>query len=98
MQTESVSPSTIPDLSSHPASEDRLSDFSTNRRVLLLSAMAVVIGAISSLVAWVLLWLIAAITNFSFYQRFSGMPAVPQGHHLGYAVVLVPVIGALIIG
>lgn len=78
--------------------EDELSDFSTNPRVLLLSAMAIVIGAISSLVAYVLIWLIAAITNLAFYHRFSAAPVVPQGHHLGYWVILVPVAGAIIIG
>ncbi len=80
------------------AAESKLSDFSTDRRVLLLSGMAVVIGAISAGVAWVLLWLIAAITNLAFYHRFSALPAVPQGNHLGYAVALVPVAGAVIIG
>jgi len=78
--------------------KDRLADFSTDRRVLLLSAMAIVVGIISSFVAYVLLWLIAVITNLAFYQRFSSLPAVPQGHHLGYWVVIVPGIGALIIG
>src|ERR1039458_4481404 len=80
------------------AVEDELADFSTNRRVLLLSAMAVVIGAISSLVAYALIWLIAAITNLAFYHRFSAAPAIPQGNHLGYWVVLVPVAGGLPIG
>ncbi len=83
---------------SHASVADELADFSTNRRVLLLSAMAVVIGAIGSIVASALLWLIAAITNLAFYHRFSGAPAVPQGHHLGLWVVLVPVAGACIIG
>jgi H+/Cl- antiporter ClcA/CBS domain-containing protein len=78
--------------------EDVLADFSTNRRVLLLSAMALVIGAISSLVAYALIWLIAAITNLSFYHRFSVAPAVPQGHHLGLWAALVPVTGALVVG
>lgn len=75
-----------------------LADFSTDRRVLLLSAMAVVVGAISSVVAYALLWLIAAITNLAFYQRLSALPAVPQEHHLGYWVVGVPIAGALVIG
>jgi hypothetical protein len=57
---------------------DELADFSTNRRMLLLSAMALVIGAISSFVAWALIWLIAAITNLAFYHRFSAAPVVPQ--------------------
>ena len=78
--------------------EDELADFSTNRRVLLLSAMALAIGAFSALVAYALIWLIAAITNLAFYHRLSAAPAVPQGNHLGYWVVLVPVVGALIIG
>lgn len=75
-----------------------LADFTTNRRVLLLSLMAGSIGVISSIVAWVLLWLIAVITNLAFYQRFSSVLTPPQGHHLGGWVVLVPVVGALIIG
>src|ERR1043165_671150 len=83
----------------HPAAtHDAMADFSTNRRVLLLSAMALVIGAISSVVAFALVWLIAVITNLAFYHRFSAEAVTPQGHHLGYWVVLVPVIGALIIG
>ncbi len=75
-----------------------LSDFSTDRRVLVLSAMAVVIGIISSFVAYALLWLIAVITNLAFFQRFSATPAVPPGHHLGAWVIAVPVVGAIIIG
>ncbi len=75
-----------------------LSDFSTDRRVLVLSVMAVVVGVISSMVAYALLWLIATITNLAFFQRFSYVPATPQEHHLGAWVIVVPVIGALIIG
>ncbi len=81
-----------------PAAETGLADFSTNRRVLLLSALASVIGVLGAFVAYALIWLIAAITNLSFYHRLSTQAVTPQGHHLGYWVVLVPVIGALIIG
>ena len=93
MQSESVS---FPVVSDQAPIEDELADFSTNRRVMLLSAMSLVIGAFSALVASVLLWLIAAITNLAFYHRFSTTPALPQGNHLGYWVVLVPVVGALV--
>jgi CIC family chloride channel protein len=95
MQIESV---VFPVTNSQPTAEDELADFTTNRRVLLLSAMALAIGAFSALVAYALIWLIAAITNLAFYHRFSAAPVTPQGHHLGYWVVLVPVVGALIIG
>jgi chloride channel protein, CIC family len=100
MQTESMIESNSNGKTANRAAvvEDGLADFSTDRRVLLLSAMALVIGAIGSLVAYVLIWLIAVITNISFYQHVSAAPAVPQGNHLGLWVVLVPVAGALIIG
>jgi len=99
MQTETQTESTVsPVLNGHATTHDELRDFSTNRRMLLLSAMSLAIGAFSAVVAYALIWLIAAITNLAFYQRFSAAPAIPQGHHLGYWVVLVPVAGALIIG
>ncbi|HWD17905.1 MAG TPA: chloride channel protein [Verrucomicrobiae bacterium] len=81
-----------------PMVQSRLADFSADRRMLLLSAMAVAVGAISAVVAYVLLWLIAVITNLAFYQRLSAAPAVPQGNHLGVWVIAVPVGGAIIIG
>jgi len=77
---------------------DSLSDFRTDKRMLLLAALAVPIGAISALVAKGLLWLIALITNLSFFGRFSSHPALLREHHLGWWVILPPVIGGLIIG
>src|ERR1035437_9981330 len=95
MQTESAA---SPVSNQLPVHEDELADFSTNHRVLLLSAMSSAIGAFSALIAYALIWLIACITNLAFYHRFSAAPAIPQENHLGYWVVLVPVVGALIIG
>ncbi len=57
-----------------------------------------IIGVLSAFVAYVLVWLIALITNLAFYQRFSAVFQSPDHHHLGYTVVLVPTIGGLIIG
>jgi hypothetical protein len=51
--------------------EDRLADFTRDKRILILSLMAVVIGALSAVVARILAWLIAVITNLVFFQRFS---------------------------
>jgi len=78
--------------------EDRLADFTRDKRVLILSGMALIIGALSAVVAWVLVWLIAVITNFSFYRSWSSVFQSPTHHHLGYSMLLVPVIGGLIIG
>ena len=78
--------------------EDRLADFTRDKRVIVLSGMALVIGALSALVADALVWLIAVITNLAFYQHFSAVFQSPDQHRLGYWVVLVPVIGGIIIG
>ncbi len=77
---------------------DLLSDFRTDKRMLLLVALALPIGVISAFVAKALIWLINLITNIAFFQRFSGAAVIPQDHHLGYWVVIVPVIGAILIG
>lgn len=78
--------------------EDRLADFTRDKRILLLSLMAVVIGVMSAVVAKALVWLIAVITNLTFYQRFSSDFISPTNNHLGALVILAPVIGGLIIG
>lgn len=88
----------LPGKTALPDDSDHLSDFSTSHHVLVLAAMAVPIGAVSAFVAWLLLWLIAVITNLAFYHQFSAAPSTPMGNHLGLGVILVPVIGALIIG
>ena len=100
MQTRSAIPAVLTAKGSVPAPavEDELADFSTDLRMLLLSAMALVIGAIGAWVAYALLWLIAAITNLAFYLRFSAGPATPEKNHLGLWIALVPVAGALVIG
>ncbi len=77
---------------------DSLSDFSTNRRVLLLCLLAVPIGAIGAVVAKALLWLIAVITNAAFFLRWSSAPVTPAMCHRGWWLILVPVIGSLIVG
>jgi H+/Cl- antiporter ClcA/CBS domain-containing protein len=78
--------------------EDRLSDFTQDKRIIILSLMAIVIGAVSAVVAFALVWLIAVITNLAFYHHFSSVFQSPLHHHLGYFVILVPVIGGLIVG
>src|SRR3954449_12726779 len=75
-----------------------LGDFTTQRRVLVITAIAIGIGVVAAYVAKALLALIALFTNIFFYGRLTTAAASPAGHHLGPFVILVPVIGALIIG
>jgi chloride channel protein, CIC family len=83
---------------SHDYPREALGDFRTDRRVLLLCLLAVPIGALGALVAKALLWLIAVITNAAFFLRLSSAPVTPQMSHLGPWVIVVPVIGALLVG
>ncbi|HEY6331915.1 MAG TPA: chloride channel protein, partial [Blastocatellia bacterium] len=78
--------------------DNRLGDFTTDFRVITLTLMALVIGAISAFVAYALVWLIGVITNLSFYFRFSTSFADPAGNHLGFWVILVPMAGGLVVG
>ena len=80
------------------ARADRLADYSTDRRVLILSSAAVAIGAVGALVAYGLIWLIAVITNLAYYGRFSSQFVSPAGNALGVWSIAVPVVGGLIIG
>ena len=75
-----------------------LGDFTTGRRVLVITAIAIGIGGVAAYVAKGLLALIALFTNIFFYGRFTFAASSPVGHHLGAFVIVIPVIGALIIG
>jgi H+/Cl- antiporter ClcA len=82
-----------------PPNLDHLGDFSTTRRVLVIAALAVPIGALSAGVAWALLRLIGLITNLVFYGRFGTMLVAPGGQdHPALLILLAPAVGGLLIG
>ncbi len=80
------------------AGEDYLRDFSTDRRLFLLTGMAVVVGIAGALAAWALYHLISLVTNIAYYGSFSAAQASPPSHGLGWTSVLIPVAGCLIVG
>ena len=75
-----------------------LRDFTVDRRVWLLSSVALVIGIGATLLAVALLRLIAISTNLFYYHRFSSVSVSPAGSSLGYWMILVPVLGGLLVG
>ncbi len=75
-----------------------LGDFTANNRLIVLSLIAVVLGAIGAVLALVLLRSIAFFTNLFFFGRLSIQPASPADSNLGVFIIVIPVIGALIIG
>ena len=77
---------------------DRLRDFTTDARLLILTPMAVVVGAMGALVAYALVWLIGTITNLVYYHRFESTMVSPAGHALGAWSALIPAAGGLVVG
>ncbi|MGH8147532.1 MAG: chloride channel protein [Rhodanobacteraceae bacterium] len=78
------------------------------RRILMTSALAVLLGAAAAGVAQLLMLMINVITDICFYGRISdvfgphalprSMVLSPAGNHLGAWVIVMPVIGGLIAG
>jgi len=81
-----------------PAALPRLGDFTTDRRVLLLIAMALVVGACCTAAAWLLLKLIALFTNAIWFGRISVANVSLAGLHPSWWVVAAPALGGLVIG
>ncbi len=77
---------------------DKLGDFTTTRRVIPISILAIGIGVLSAVVSLALLKLIGLFTNLFFFQRVDTTLVSPAGNTLGPLVVLVPALGALVIG
>jgi CIC family chloride channel protein len=75
-----------------------LRDFTVDRRVWLLSGVAMGIGICATGIAALLLRLIAIATNLFYYHRFSAVTISPAGSQLGLWMILVPVLGGLIVG
>ena len=80
----------------HDTSE--LGDFTASVRIIPISLLAIVIGAVSTFVALALLRLIGLFTNLFYFQRWNTALISPSTNHLGVYAVFVPIGGALIIG
>jgi H+/Cl- antiporter ClcA len=81
-----------------PGTSQRLGDFSATPRMVTISVIAIAIGVVSAWVAKGLLLLISLFTNLFFFQRISTAAVSPADNTLGLWILLVPVVGALIIG
>jgi H+/Cl- antiporter ClcA/CBS domain-containing protein len=75
-----------------------LADHSTNLRMLLLAAMALVVGTGGAMGAWALVKLIAIATNLFWFGRLSVASANIAQVPPGLMVLAIPVIGSLIVG
>lgn len=69
-----------------------------DRRVYLISGLAVLVALAAGCVAQLLTWLISLITNLAFHQRLDASSGSPAGNSLGLLVIIVPVVGGLVVG
>ncbi|TRC78856.1 chloride channel protein [Mesorhizobium sp. WSM4307] len=77
---------------------NHLRDFTTDARVLTIATIAVVVATAGLFAGIVLLKLIRLATNIAYFGQFTFADLKLQDTPLGLAAVVVPVIGALIIG
>jgi H+/Cl- antiporter ClcA len=75
-----------------------LGDFTLTLHELRLVPLALVVGAVATLIAVVLLDLIGLVTNVSYYGRLDVTLVQPSVTGLGPASVLIPVVGGVLIG
>lgn len=76
----------------------RLADHSANWRMLMLAAMALVVGTGGAFGAWILIRLIAIATNLFWFGRLSAQPTSITDTTVGLWIVAIPIIGSLIVG
>lgn len=67
-------------------------------RMLLISLLSAAIGLVAGIIAFALYKLIGLFTNLFFFHRWSAEFLSPQHNHLGWMVIVIPVIGGLIVG
>jgi len=76
----------------------QLGDFTTDKRVLYLMGLAVIVGILGDISSWVLFKLIALCTDIAYYGQFSFAHKLIVGSPFGWYTVFVPVVGCLIVG
>src|SRR5215469_2686050 len=77
---------------------DTLRDFTADRRLLVLSAMAIATGSFGAGAAWVLLKLIALVTNFCYFHVYSTATSYLSHAKLGPGSIVIPVVGGIVVG
>ena len=75
-----------------------LADFRADPRLLMLAAMALLIGTGGAFAAWLLVKLIALVTNLVWFGRFDAVARSMGAAHRGAWMVAAPVLGGLVIG
>jgi CIC family chloride channel protein len=89
---------TVPKTPKPSNSHRMLGDFTADRQVLVLIGMALVVGSAGAGAAWLLLKLIALVTNLVWFGRFSTAAVSMAQASPGVWMVAAPALGGLVIG
>ncbi len=76
----------------------QISPGETRGRLFFMSLLAALVGVAAGFAAYGLYALIRVVSNLVFFQQLSMADLSPSQNHLGAWVLIVPVIGALIVG
>jgi len=76
----------------------KLRDYSADSRMLLMSGLAVFVGAAGAGLSWALLKLIYLCTNLFYLHRMSAQMVDPGANTLGWKAIFLPVLGGLLVG
>jgi H+/Cl- antiporter ClcA/predicted transcriptional regulator len=95
-----VSPGLELDRDAFVTAEHRVPDdyLPVDRRTIIICALSVLIAIAAGVIARVLVALIGLITNISFFHRVSTEFSSPADAHVGAWVLVIPVLGALLVG
>jgi CIC family chloride channel protein len=75
-----------------------LRDYTADSRILYISALASLLGAVSAVAAWTLLEMIALCTNLFYFHHWSFVEHDPWQAGKHWWIALMPVLGGLIVG
>lgn len=85
-------------IKSHSQKHGARGDFAADRRLLLLTCMALPIGVICAGVARLLTMMISLFTNLFYYHSLNIEARAPSYDAIGIAAIAMPALGGLIIG
>ncbi len=87
-----------PSLSGLPLQKTSSKNIVVKKRLIFISALAIIVAIAISIVAKGLIYLINLITNISFYGSFNFKFQSPAYNHLGPWVIIIPAIGGILVG
>ncbi len=90
--------SVAPEAHRNATGAETLGDFIAGPRILILALLAIPIGLIGALLAWLLLNLIGLVTNLLFFGRVAYDLVSPAAAPTSVWIVIVPVLGGLVVG